>query len=325
MISTKLTALAMATVAALAMANPANAQLAYAIAGGGTTLISFNVAAPGTILSSVSLSGNIGTGLGLDAIDFRPSNGVLYGYNDADDALYTVNTGSGVLALSNNSFGTAGATAAFGTGLDFNPQIDRVRVGNDANENRVYNPNTNAAATNTTTPNPNTVFNLFYATAATPGGADVNAGVIPNIVENAYTNNLPGAAGQQFGIDYVQGTLVTIANNSGVLRTVGSLGLGTGVAQAVGFDIFTTLGGVNTAYALLDISNPNSTGTAQRLYTIDTITGLATDRGALGNTSSVYSLAIVTAVPEANTGALLGLGAGLLGMVGTALRRRAAK
>lgn len=291
----------------------AHAQVAFAIAGGGANLISFNVASPSTILSSVALTGN--NGFGLDAIDFRPLNGVLYGYNDNLDTLYTVDTNTGALSVVANSTGTAGETNAFGTGLDFNPFIDRVRVVNDASENRVYNPNSNAAATAAT--------NLFYA----PG--DSRAGVTPNVVDNAYNNNLAGRSGTQFGIDYVQGTLVTIANNNGDLNTVGSLGL-SAISQFAGFDIFTTADGVNFAYGLFDTSaGGESTGTSQSLYSVNLSNGAASLIGRLGNNTSVYSLAVTptvapAVVPEAGTLPLL-MGGVLSAGLGIVARRRLKK
>gem|GEM_PF-7061224 len=81
-----LTALSIAT-------QSAHAQTAHAIANGGDTLISFNVSTPGT----VTTVGTFGAGLFLDAIDFRPATGQLFGYSDLADTLYTVNTSTGAV------------------------------------------------------------------------------------------------------------------------------------------------------------------------------------------------------------------------------------
>ncbi|MBC8141548.1 MAG: DUF4394 domain-containing protein [Armatimonadetes bacterium] len=312
----KLAACAVAAFGIFATNTAANAQTAFAIGNGGTTLISFDVSNPGAATVVASFSGAT---TGLDAIDFRPLTTTLYGYNDIADSLFTIDTTTGVTTLVANSTATTGATNSQIGGLDFNPAIDRVRFVNIDSENRVYNPNAATAAVAQTT--------LAYA-AADSG----NDGTGPSIVENAYNNNLAGTAGTQYAIDNARGTLVTLANAAGTLNTVGSLGLGTApdiftpaIGSEAGFDIFTSISGVNTAYAILGTNTGGGIGSS--FYTVNLGTGLASAptgsfSSALG---SVYSLAVVpVVVPEANTGLLVGV-VGLLGMVGATLRRRAAK
>lgn len=311
--------LGVATLAAL-FVTPAHAQggqTAYAIANGGTTLITFNTSNPGaaSAVGAFSIGGSTTINVGgnvipvsLDAIDFRPLNGQLYGYLDATDTLYTVNTATGALTAVASGSGLS-ATDTFMLGMDFNPTIDRVRVVTDSTQNLVYNPNSNAAPT-VNTP-------LFYP-AGDPG---VNAPLGPRIIENAYTNNIAGAFGTtvQYGIDYGLDTLVTINNNAGTLTTIGSLGVNINdTATYAGFDIFTTLGGVNTAYAILD----TTIGTAPTFYTINLGTGGATSVGAIGGGfTQVYSLAVVptaavgAAAPEPGSIALLLAGGGVAGLV----------
>jgi len=323
----KITACAVATFGIFAASTAANAQAgatAYAIGNNGTTLITFNVANPG----AATVVGTFSGAPGLDAIDFRPANGVLYGYNDITDTLYTVNTTTAALTVVATSAGTASATNSGVGGLDFNPMIDRVRYVNDAsrvgtvnpNNNIVYNPNSAAIAAVQT--------DLVYATG--DSGAD---GTGASVVENAYTNNLAGAtATQQYAIDNARGTLVTLANAAGTLNTVGTLGLGTApnlttpaISSFAGFDIFTSLTGVNTAYGIFGTNAGNGIGSS--FYNVNLTTGLATPTGSFNSSlGSVYSLAVVpTVVPEGSTGVLLGMGAGLLGMVGVGIRRRLSK
>ena len=132
---------------------------------------------------------------------------------------------------------------------------------------------------------------------------DANAGVNPNVVEAAYTNNDSNPAT----------ALVSIANpNAGLLNTVGALGVDTD--QFLGFDIFTDLGGLNQAFASLRV------GGVQRLYSINLGTGAATLLGAIG-IDRLHGLAIATAiatVPEPGSLALVAV-AGLAVMT---LRRR---
>ena len=295
---TAATALALLSSVALA-ATAAHAQIAYAIASGGTTLISFNVATPGTILSSATINGNAALFPGgvpaLDALAFRPSNGVLYGYDYNARSLFTVNTATGSLTSVGNAASASPNTNI--VGMSFNPLIDRVRVVSDATDNIVYDPSGGAA--------PNVATNLAYPSGnpAVDGPALVNA--------NAYSNNVAGGFNSttQYGIDYQAGTLVTIANNLGTLATVGSLGLGNApsattpaLSAYTGLSIFTSLTGVNTAYALADT---NVGGATPTFYNVNLATGAATNGQVIGGGfTQVYGLAVTplaAVVPEAGT------------------------
>lgn len=297
-------------VAALAAPAVRAQQTAYAIANGGTTLITFQTNNPGGAVAVGDFTlGGVATFL--DGIDFRPANSQLYGYLDATNTLYQVNLATAALTPVATS-GGASATNTNLLGLDFNPTIDRLRVVTDSGQNLVYNPNTSGAATVATA--------LFYP-AGDPGAS---APLGPRVIENAYTNNITGAFATttQYAIDYGRDTLLTLANNAGTLTTIGALGLDINdAAPFVGFDIFTALGGLNTAYALLD----TTPGLAPGLYTINLTTGAATATGAVGGGfTQVYSLAVTptaSAVPEPGTLALAALG--LLPLAGTAIRRRA--
>lgn len=272
-------------------ASAAHAQLTvYAIGNGGSSLIRFSSNDP----SNATVVGNFsGAASSLNAIDFRPATGQLYGYLDSTDSFYTVDLNTGQLTL--ESVGASGApTNTSQLGMDFNPTIDRARVITDSNQNIVFNPNAGTAAAFT---------DVFYA----PG--DVNENANPSIIDIGYTQNFAGATTtQQFGIDYGLNVLVTIANNDGTLNTVGPLGVNTDTFT--GFDIHTSGSGVDTAYAILSGIN----GINPTFYTIDLNTGLASPIGALGFTNEVYSLAVI---PAPGFLGLLGMGAGL-----AAMRRR---
>ena len=71
--------------------------------------------------------------------------------------------------------------------------------------------------------------------------------------------------------------LATLNNNLGTLSTVGTVRLNGAILdfdEFAGFDIFTTPGGMNTAYALLTVGNNAG------LYTLDLASGNATSLGA---------------------------------------------
>ena len=286
------------TLLGIAVAPTGAQQTVYAIGAGGSTLVSFPSNNPGaaTVVGTFG-----GADAFLDAIDFRPATGQLYGYRDATHTLYTVNLNTA--ALTTAVVGNVN-TNTFELGMDFNPSIDRLRVVTDSGQNLVYNPN-GGSVTNATA--------LSYA----PG--DINAGKVPVIIDNAYAGNVAnsGFAATQYAIDIDANTLVTLANNTGVLTTVGSLGVAANTYT--GFDIFTAPDGTNTAYALFNgDTNPG-------LYSINLATGAATFRGGVGGTASslglLYSLAVTpspAAVPEPGA---LALFAGVMSG-GLLLRRR---
>jgi hypothetical protein len=89
----------------------------------------------------------------------------------------------------------------------------------------------------------------------------VNFGITPEVFSNAYLDAIPGAGPNgavQFALDSQTDALVTLANNTGVLATVGTLtwnGMDVDFTSNGGFDIFSVedgMGGVtNTAFAVL--------------------------------------------------------------------------
>lgn len=180
------------------------------------TLISFERAQPSLLYSRVPI-----TGAQILGIDFRPSNGLLYGLGSTS-RLYTINTSTGLATeVGVGPFSPALSGSDFG--FDFNPAADLIRVVSNASQNLRLDPDTGAVANTDTT--------LAYA------GSDPNAAAIPNIVALGYTNNVAGATSTTlYGIDSAKDTLVRIGSpggtptspNSGQLTTIGPLGFDTG-------------------------------------------------------------------------------------------------
>ena len=284
-----------ASVALAALSFGAHSVPVFSLANNGSSLIRFDSATPG----AVTVVGNIsGATTNLNGLDFRPMDGFLYGYQQANSGIYRVNTGTGATTFVSTS--SAPVTDAQ-LGIDFNPVPDRLRVVTTADENRRINVDTGAAIIDGT---------LAYAVG------DVNFGRNPSIIDAAYTNSdtNPATGTQLYYIDIARSTLVTTTNpNGGVLNTVGSLGVNTN--RFVGFDIFTDLGGINTAFASL-----TTPGGAEGLYTINLGTGLATLVGTIG-ANQLFGLAVApTAIPEPGSLALFAV-ASLAAAFG--LRRRA--
>jgi hypothetical protein len=263
-------------------------------------LFSFDSAAPGTLLSGLSISGFSANNESIRGIDFRPANGQLYAIGSFGQ-LYTLDKTTAVLTAVGGGVGAINGTAF---GFDFNPTIDRIRLVSNTDRNYVLNPDTGALQA-TATP-------LAY------GAGDPNFGVNPNVVGSAYSNNNLGnvpATSQLYGIDAGIDVLVKQANNDGVLETVGPL-LTVNTSDLVGFDIFTTPEGDNIAYASLTPSG----GSVSNFYTVDLITGTAVLVGQINGGTLVSDIAVEpVAIPEPASLALVGLGA-----IGLLARRRGA-
>ncbi len=246
-------------------------------------LISFNAATPGTIATTVAITG-LSQGETIAGIDFRPRNNQLYAVSSAN-RIYTINTTTGAAtAIGAAAFTPALSGTAFG--VDFNPVPDRIRLVSDQEQNLRLNPDTGAVAA--------TDAALTYAMG------DVNASANPNIVGAAYTNNFNAPSSTtMYAIDSNLDILVRQGSvggapdspNNGRLSTIGALGVDT--TDQVGFDI---LAPNDIAYASLTTQG----ATASTLYAINLNTGAATRIDAIGGNALIRDIAIpVTFVPTA--------------------------
>ena len=178
-------------------------------------LISFNVSTPGTIASSVAISG-LALGETIVGIDFRPRNNQLYGISSGS-RIYTINTMTGAAtAVGTAIFTPVLSGAAFG--VDFNPAADRIRLVSDMEQNLRMNADNGSVAMVDAA--------IAYATG------DANASANPNLVGMAYTNNFNSAVSTTlFGIDSNLDILVRQGSvggapdspNNGKLTSIGSL------------------------------------------------------------------------------------------------------
>ncbi|WP_258046706.1 DUF4394 domain-containing protein [Sphingomonas folli] len=272
--------------ACAAMLAPASASAATIFGVDETNrLVTFSSAMPGTFTSSVKITG---TNSSIEALDFRPLNGTLYGLG-TDRIVYTINTATGVATAASAVLGIEGSVFGF----DFNPTIDRVRIVSNTNNNYVYNPNDGALTGAPTTAA------LGYA------AGDANAGRDPGVSAAAYTSSsfgAPGTSTQLYVIDTDLDVLAKQNNNGGVLTTVGALGRDLG--SRTSFDI---AGSEAFAY------------NGRSLYGVDLATGALS---SLGNTPRQLFGIAVAPVPEPATWAMMILG---FGAVGYTMRRRTAR
>ena len=227
----------------------------------------------GTAINGLQVNERI---LGIDA---RPADGSFYAVGSSN-RLYSLGM-NGVATQIGSSFATSLNGSSFG--FDFNPVIDRSRVDTNTNRNYVVNPND---GTNTQ------VNDLFYL------NGDSNFGRDPNVVHIGYTNSVAGATSTQlYGIDSGLDILVTQANSSGSLNTIGSLG--TNITEIGGFDI---AGDSGIAYgAFLGAGS-----SASQFYRVDLLSGNATLIGEIGGGTIITAISLQS-VPEPGSATFVGL------------------
>ncbi len=224
------------------------------------TLVRFHSERPGEA-TPTKVRGVNGTLIGIDR---RPANQLLYGVSTTND-VYTIDHGSGVATLVSTL--TIPFDAGPRSGLDFNPETDRLRLVGGNGQNLRVHVDLGAAAADAP---------LHYA------ATDPNAGRRPAIAAAAYTNSVADAAATKlFDIDSGLDVLaLQDPPNDGVLMTIGPLGVDFG--PLAGFDIMSD-GAVERAFA---VAGP-------ALYEIDLTTGTARPLGAVGGSASLIGLTVV--------------------------------
>jgi hypothetical protein len=241
-----------------------SAQAIPLVATNGSALSRFDSGALGSV-TTVPVTGLQG-GETLVGIDFRPADAQIYGIGSTS-RIYRLNILTGVAT----QVGTTGQFTLNGTafGTDVNPVGDRIRLVSNTEQNLRLNP----------------IDGTLTATdpALNPAG---------NVVAAAHSNNFVGATTTTlYDIDSAAGTVVTQNPTSGALASVGSLGLGTNLNEAIGFDI---AGENGVAYATI------TTGGISRLYVVNLSTGAATlqssNGGAIG--TGLTPFLGVTATPK---------------------------
>ena len=257
-------------------ANAQNNQTIFGVTTG-NQLVQFNAATPGTLTSVGAITG-LQTGENILAIDFRPSNGQLFGLGSSS-RIYTINRTTGAATAVGSQFSTLLNGTNFG--FDFNPTVDRIRVVSDTGQNLRLNPNDGTVTVD----------------------SNLNPGT-PVVTAAAYTNSFGvSATTVLYDIDSTTDRLLIQSNpNAGTLTDVGPLGVD---FQAVnGFDIASnntggTAATTNTAYAVSasGLGNP-------QLYTINLTTGAATPAGSIGGATNLTPLRGIAVVTSGSSPAL---------------------
>jgi len=221
-------------------------------------LIRYKAGPPAQLVSSIPI-----VGLAIDehmmAIDFRPSNGWLYGVSDLS-MLYIIDPVSGMVKdLSTVPFEPAikGGTVGF----DFDPFVDQIRLVTDLDQNIRLDPDLGKV--------------MSVDNDLVPAESAINS--------IAYSRlNTPSRTFPLYDIDVTSGKLFKQEPNSGKLTYIGSLGLI--ISGEGGFDI-----GANAKNGLAVLFGHNRLGgfingdnlfiDAWRVYEINLLNGKATYKG----------------------------------------------
>jgi hypothetical protein len=244
--------------------------------GGGLLLHFINTLDPSVSLGTVPITGLL-PGEHLGGIDYRPSNGLLYGVGvveSGESRLYRIDTTTGAATMiGSGPFSLEIGFSPFG--LDFNPVVDRLRLITNSSRNLRVNPNDATAV-------------VDAAPSFAPG--DPNNSNRP--LSLAYSNNFAGATTTTlYGIVSGNGPfLVTVGSpggtpvspNSGVMFTVGQTGLGGYFSLQQGLDISRT----GIAYMVVDNDN--------FLYSVNLATGQAQRLGKFPTGSVIVDLTAPT-------------------------------
>ncbi|MGK7651802.1 DUF4394 domain-containing protein [Roseovarius sp. B08] len=252
-----------------AFAQSEGADMGFALANDGMTLVSMADITSPTDVQTMDLSE------ALDAIAWRPVTGELLGFKNGK--VVTIDPASGEMTDLEASF-NEDAMVADGSkvAFDFNNKIDAVRAVSSGEDNLVYFP--------TDFSDGEKAGKVVRVTDLAYAEGDANVGADPMIYANAYTNAINGeTAGStfQYALDAETDSLVSLANNEGTLETIAEVtvdGEAVDLSDWGGFDIMSPSEGEDMAYAILQMEGAENAG----FYTIDLETGEATMEADLG-------------------------------------------
>lgn len=264
-----------------ALSASARAELVYGVTLQ-QTLVSWESAAPGTVLSGVALQGLAANEV-VHGIDLRPATGEIFALGSFSN-MYRVNPTNGMATLIGPLSASLNGSSF---GYDFNPTVDRIRTVSDADQNLRSVP---------------TTVQTFVDGALNYVAGDAGFGMNPNIVGAAYTNNfMPGMGTTLYVVDSGRDALA-IQNpaNSGNLTTVGMLG--TDITDIASFDI-----SGNTGVAYMAVRDAQLARTT--FWSVNLQSGAATQIGEVGGGAIITAMTVVPAPASLGVFALAGLAA----------------
>lgn len=228
-------------------------------------LVSFDSAAPGTLLSDVTITG-IQASEEIAGIDFNPRDGQLYALGllvsggSKTGRIYTIDTTSGAATLFDTISSTLANTAVYS--IDFNAQ-GRIEIINGADNHYMYSANGSATLT------------------------DIDDSALDRTIAGIASNhNFNSTTSTLYAYDFLNDDLLTI-NANGTFVKVGDVKLNGNAfsadVSALGFDIAGPLDGPEVGYVNLRDNSPC------RLFTFDLTTAALTDLGQIGTGARNFS------------------------------------
>jgi Domain of unknown function (DUF4394)/FG-GAP-like repeat/FG-GAP repeat len=246
-------------------------------------LLRFDLDVGGTILSTVAITGLQSVNERVIGIDFRPRTGQLYATTvptgvpaNALLRTYSISPLTGAATFVGSIPNTVPGAADVAGGYDFNPTVDRIRVGNVNDENFRINPNNGSLAGDD--PNLN------------PGAFQIIGLSYDRNFDRANATTIPTTL---YGISRATSSLVTQGGingmapggaNGGMIAGVGPLGVTLDAGADAGFDI---PAGSSTGVAAFSVGGTNG------LYRVNLQSGGATLVAPIQNNTAVTGLAAV--------------------------------
>jgi hypothetical protein len=240
--------------------SPAQGKTIYAVDLSNNFAL-FHSGSPGTVNRKLAITGLL-VGDRIVGIDFRPSDGKLYGVG-TDSRVYILDTVTAVASPVGTTFTPALDGDHFG--LVLNPTTDEIRIQSaETGQNLRLDPATGQVVATDAV--------LAYATG------DPNAGTAPAVAATAIGT---GTGAATYGIDWLLDVLVVMPDASnGQVSTVGSTGVSTAPCAAL------DLGDDGVLYASMTTSGIN------HLYTMNLSTGAAASLGEIDVVASIQSIAV---------------------------------
>ena len=236
-----------------------------------SNLVRFDSLSPDTVITVGPFTGVV-AGDTLRSIDFRPSNGLLYGVSSNGTAcqLYVVIISTGQLVPVGPGFTLPFADTLNRVEMEFDPVADNIRILTAANLDGSSNPVVNNFTLDPFTSVLTNQTPLNYI----PG--DPNAGLANMEISAAAYSNPSGGATTLFAWDYITDSRVRIGSVGG---TPDSSNTGRMTTVGLGPPFVTTNAGIGMDFGpsgTLYVTKDSVASTAMGLYTMNTTTGALT-------------------------------------------------
>jgi hypothetical protein len=236
-------------------------------------LVAFAESRPGQALYSAAISG-MASGESIVGLDFRPSNGKLYGMSSHGRLYVFDQRGPSGTAVSATAIAELGHRAWLG--FEFIPNSDRIRVHGENGLNLRLHPDFGVVVA------VDAALRYVSGDIASSGGAVIVATAYTN---GEYNGGSAPSSSVLFALDAANDALVTMtAPNDGQVRTVGRLG--------VDFTAHSSLDIAGSSQWALASLTTAANADASTLYRVDLGSGRAQAIGRIAGEGSIRAMAL---------------------------------